>query len=337
MDSSARSADPIIRIAFAFRDAKVLLSAVELDVFTVLADGPLALEELRRQIAIDRRGARDFFDALVALGVLDRDKDGRYRNSPESSFFLDRRKPTYIGAELVHVNAQLYPRWGSLTSVLRTGQAQTGAGAAGNYPAFYSDMVGLSAFLKAMSAATLQPAQALAAKFPWTNYRTVIDIGCAEGCLPVHVARAHPHITGGGFDLPPVRQAFDSYVEGHGLSKRLRFYPGDFFQHPLPGADVLVMGRVLHNWDLAQKKTLLRKAYEAIPADGALIVYERMIDDARREGVMGLLSSLNMLVMTAGGFDYTSADCMSWMREAGFRSLRSETLTSEQSMVIAIK
>jgi hypothetical protein len=97
------------------------------------------------------------------------------------------------------------------------------------------------------------------------------------------------------------------------------------------------MGRVLHNWDIAKKMVLLRKAYEARPANGALIVYERMIDDERRTSTMGLLSSLNMLIMTAGGFDYTSADCIGWMREAGFRDMRCKRLTDEQSMVVGIK
>jgi hypothetical protein len=126
-------------------------------------------------------------------------------------------------------------------------------------------------------------------------------------------------------------------VQQHRLSHRLQFCAGDFFQHPLPGADVLIMGRVLHNWNISEKKELLRKAYEALPAGGALVVYERMIDDERRRNAMGLLSSLNMLVMTAGGFDYTSADCIGWMQETGFHDMQFDVLTSEQSMVVGIK
>jgi O-methyltransferase domain/Dimerisation domain len=337
MDTSALTSEPIVKLAFAFREAKVVLSAVELGVFTVLAEEPLDLEALRNRLGIDQRGARDFFDALVALGMLERHKNGQYANTPESDFYLDCRKPTYVGAELDHVNTQLYPRWSLLTPALRTGSAQSGAGTAGNYPSFYSDPVTLEAFLKGMTGATLLPAKALAAKFPWADYRTVIDIGCAQGCLPVQIAQAHSHITGGGFDLPPVQPLFDRYVHQHGLSHRLQFCPGNFFDDPLPTADVLVMGRVLHNWDMATKMMLLRKAYQALPDGGALVVYERMIDDERRTHAMGLLSSLNMLIMTAGGFDYTGADCIGWMQEAGFRDMRVEPLTSEQSMVVGVK
>src|SRR5262249_45530422 len=156
-------------------------------------------------------------------------------------------------------------------------------------------------------------------------------------CLPVQIAHVHAQLTGGGFDLPPIRPVFDRYVQEHGLSSRLRFYPGDFFQDPLPTADVLVMGRVLHNWDLATKKMLLRKAYDALPTEGALIVYERLIDDERRVNATGLLSSLNMLIMTEGGFEFTAAECICWMHDIGFRDIRVEPLTGDQSMIVGMK
>jgi hypothetical protein len=188
-----------------------------------------------------------------------------------------------------------------------------------------------------MTGGALQAAPAILAKFPWEKHRTMIDVGTAQGGLPVHIARAHPHISGGGFDLPAVRPVFEDYVHGKELSHRLRFHAGDFLKESLPSADVLIIGRVLHNWDLATKKMLLKKAYEALPAGGALIVYERMIDDDRQLNAAALLSSLNMLIMTEGGFDYTGADLIGWMREAAFHDLRSEPLTNELSMVFGVK
>jgi hypothetical protein len=187
-----------------------------------------------------------------------------------------------------------------------------------------------------MSGGTRFVAKALATKFSWHDYRTLIDIGSAEGCLPVEIARIHSHIRGGGFDLPPVAALFDDYIRDHGLSERLRFYPGSFLTDSLPAADVLVMGRVLHNWDVTTKKLLIKKAYEALPSGGALIVYERFIDEERRNAV-GLLASLNMLVMTGGGFDFTRADCIDWMREVGFVDLGAEALTNDQAMVVGKK
>lgn len=337
MNIAVASPDRIMELGFAFRGAKALLSAVELEIFTALAEGPLDLDTLRKRVRISERGARDFFDALVALGLLERSEDGRYRNTPEADLYLDSRKPTYIGGELHLLNTRMYPHWNLLTPALRTGKPQNAASATGYFPALYSDQAAGEIFTKGMTGGSLLAARVIAETFPWCQHKTLIDVGTAQGCLPVEIARAHPHLTGGGFDLPEIRQTFESRVRAHGVSDRLRFYPGDFLSDALPNADVIVMGRVLHNWDLATKRMLLRKAYEALPAGGALIVYERLIDDERRVSTAGLLASLNMLVMTAGGFDFTGADCIGWMREAGFRDMRVGPLASGQSMIVGLK
>jgi hypothetical protein len=331
------SPDRIVELGFAFRAAKTLLSAVELGVFTILSRSPLGIDDLRTEIGIAERGARDFFDALVPLKLLERDGSGRYRNTPETDRYLDARKTTYIGGDLVHLNARGYPHWHYLTQALRTGAPQSDSSTSGYFQNLCTDEGTLDAFTKGMTGGTRLAAPEIAAKFPWHRYRTIVDIGTAQGCLPVEVARAHAHISGGGFDLPVVQPHFEQYVRSHRLSDRLRFYPGDFFHDPLPRADVLVFGRILHNWDLGTKKMLLKKAYDALPSSGSLIVYERLIDDARRVNAAGLLASLNMLIMTAGGFDFTRADCMGWMQEAGFCNLRVEPLSRELSMIVGMK
>ncbi len=337
MESSTVTSDRILKLGHAFRAAKALLSAVELGIFTALAEGPAGLDTLGRRVGIHQRGARDFFDALVALGMLERDENGFYANTQETALYLDRNKPSYIGGELEHFSGYVFPHWSLLTPALQTGQPQSGARATGHYSAVYADQAALGNLIKGMTGGTLPVAKTLATKYPWHDYKTVIDIGTAQGCLPVQIALAHPHITGGGFDLPPVQPLFDEYVKAHVLSHRLQFYAGDFLQDPLPKADVLVLGRILHNWDLATKKMLLKKAYEALPSGGVLIAYERLIDDERRVNAPAMLASLNMLIMTAGGFDFTGADCTSWMHEAGFCRVRVEPLTTEFSMITGLK
>jgi hypothetical protein len=337
LKGSGVAADRILQLGNAFRQAKALLSAVELDVFTTLGAGPLDLAALRAKTGIHARGARDFFDTLVALGLLDRDTEGRYANMPDADLYLVRGRPTYLGELLNHLNSQEYPRWNGLTGALKTGQAQRETGENASYLGLYQEEANLKSFAQAMTGGSFPVARALAARFPWPEHATLIDVGTAEGCVPVVIARAHPHIVGGGFDLPAVSPLFEAHVREHALSDRLRFFPGDFLTDALPPADVLIMGRVLHNWDLPTKQMLLAKAYQAIRPGGALIVYERLIDDARRTCAVGLLASLNMLVMTAGGFDYSGADCMDWMLQAGFRDLRVESLTSDQSMVVGMK
>ena len=329
--------DRILEVSYAFWKTKVLLSAVELGVFTLLAEGPADLPTLAASLGLHGRGARDFLDALVALDFLHREADGRYANGPDADLYLDRRKPTYIGALLEHLNARHYQNWGHLTQALRTGAPQSGALATGSYPALYANAATQELFLNGMSAGSLIAAKSLANRFAWHGYKSVIDIGTAQGCVPVEIARVHPHLTGGGFDLPSVEPAFVSYVQQHGLSGRLRFYPGDFFADPLPAADVLVMGRILHNWDIPVRKLLLEKTYRALPPGGALIVYDPLIDEERGLSAHGLLSSLNMLIETAGGSEYTAAECTDWMRQVGFCEIRSESLGDMHRAVIGFK
>ncbi len=331
------SPDHLMRIGLSFWNAKTLLSAVELGVFDALSEGPANLDAARARLGLHARSARDFLDALVAMKLLERE-GGLYRNTPETEFFLVRAKPSYVGGLLEMANARLYESWSHLTEALKTGRRQSEEKEADDFfAALYADPERLRGFLAAMSGVSAGAANAIADKFPWKNYRTFVDVGAAQGRVPVTVAHAHPHLSGGGFDLPPVGPVFDEFVAGNGLSERLQFYPGDFFADPLPQADVIVMGHILHDWDLEQKRLLLKKAYDALPPGGALIVYEALIDDERRENVFGLLMSLNMLIETPGGFDYTGADCQGWMKEAGFRETRVEHLVGPDSMVVAIK
>jgi hypothetical protein len=330
--------EKIMQLGLGFWGSKTLLSAIELGLFTELAKEPLDADAVAARLELYRRSVRDFLDALVALKMLERDADGKYHNTAETDLFLDRAKPTYVGGILEMANARLYPFWAALTEGLRTGQPQNEAKTGGDFfKAIYADPKTLEIFLTGMTGLSLGAAIAIAQKFPWKDYKTLTDIGCAQGALPVQVALAHAHITGGGFDLEVVRPVFEKYVVKNGLSERLAFHTGSFFTDPLPTADVLVMGHILHDWNLDEKKMLLCKAYEALPADGALIVYESLIDDDRRENAFGLLMRLNMLIETPGGFDYTGADSQGWMREAGFRETRVEHLVGPDSMVIGIK
>jgi hypothetical protein len=212
--SDAPSPEKILQTGMGFWASKTLLSAIEMGVFTTLAQGPQPLEALRVAFGLHARSAHDFFDALVALGFLRREAEC-YANAPDAELFLDKRKPSYVGG--------------------------------------------------------------------------ILEMG------------------------------------------------GSSFERDLPQADVVLMGHILHDWDLPTKQMLVRKAYAALPPGGALIVYESIIDDARSSNAFGLLMSLNMLIETPGGFDYTASDCVGWMRQAGFTSTHAQHLVGPDSMVVGIK
>ncbi len=327
----------IMQLGLGFWGSKTLLSAVELGLFTELAKAPLTAEDISARLSLHPRGSRDFLDALVALGMLVREGD-RYGNTMETDLFLDRNKPSYVGGMLEMSNGRLYGFWGSLTEALQTGKPQNEAKKGENFfAALYANPERLKSFLKGMTGLSMGVAMAMAKQFPWKDYRTFADVGTAQGGLAVQVALAHPHLSGMGMDLPAVRPIFETYVRSQGLSQRLAFHAGDFFQDNLPKTDVIVMGHILHDWNMAEKRELLAKAYDALPSEGALIIFEALIDDDQKRNGFGLVMSLNMLIETPGGFDYTGADCMGWMREVGFRKTRVEHLVGPDSMVVGIK
>ena len=338
MNQGTTTPDHILQVGFGFWASKTLLSAIELEVFTELAKHPLPLDDLQGRLGLHPRSARDFFDALVALGFLER-SGGTYRNTPATDMFLDKHKPTYIGGILEMCNHRLYSYWDHLTEALRTGRPQNEVreGALPLFAALYADPARLKEFLRAMTGLSQPANRAIARQFPWAKYKTFADIGTAQGDLAVQIALHNPHLQGIGFDLAEVAPIFEEYRTENALTDRLVFQSGDFFKDPLPKADVITMGHILHDWNLETKEMLIRKAYEAVPSGGALIAYEAIIDDDRRKNAFGLLMSLNMLIETHDGFDYTGADCCGWMSKAGFRETRVEHLVGPDSMVIGIK
>lgn len=332
------SPEHIMQVGLGFWASKTLLSAVEMELFTLLSKRPGTADELQGRLGLHARSAHDFLDALVALGFLQRN-DGVYRNTPSTDLFLDKGKPSYIGGMLEMANLRLFGFWNGLTEALRTGKPQNEAKGGGTpfFVALYADPARLKEFLKAMTGLSHPANLRIADRFPWRDHRSFVDVGTAQGDLAVQVAHAHPHLTGIGFDLPEIGPIFEEYVVQHGMGTRIKFAAGDFFRDEIPNVDVVMMGHILHDWDLDQKKQLIRQAYDALPADGCLIVYESIIDDERCRNVFGLLMSLNMLIETPSGFDYTGADCMGWMKEIGFHKAYVEHLVGPDSMVVGIK
>jgi len=332
----------IMQVGMGFWGSKTLLSAVELELFSKLGRDGLTAEQIREALELHPRAVPDFPDALVALQLLDRDGEGAdavYRNTEATAVFLDRASPAYIGGILEMSNARLYGFWGDLTEALQTGKPQNEVKHAGKgmFEELYSDEARLEQFMNAMSGISLGPFSALAEKFDFSSYETHCDVGGATGQLSIIVAGRHPHMRCTSFDLPVVEPIATRTIEAAGLDGRVTAVGGDFFADPLPKADVITMGLILHDWDLEDKKKLIAAAYDALPEGGAYIVIENLIDDARRENAFGLLMSLNMLIEFGEAFDFTGADFAGWCKEAGFRETEVLPLAGPTSAGIAYK
>lgn len=338
------SLDPsaILQTAFGFWHSKVLLTAVEFGAFTKLGDRRLTGAELGAELQLHPRAIDDFFDSLVAMRFLGREGDGpeaKYFNTPEGSLFLDESSPRYIGGILIMLNARLFKFWHDLPEALRTGKPQNEIkhGEKGMFEELYSDLPRLEQFMGAMTGLSRINFEALADKFDFSKFQTLCDVGGATGLLSIEVAKRHSHLKCTSFDLPAVEPIARRHIALSGLESRIDAASGDFFQDPLPKADVITMGMILHDWNLEKKMHLIRSAYDALPAGGALVAIEALIDDARRENVQGLLMSLNMLIEFGDAFDYSGADFRKWCGEVGFKRFEVIHLAGPSSAAIAYK
>ena len=332
----------ILQTAFSFWGSKVLLTAVELGLFTTLSGHRLTGTELGRALQFHPRANPDFFDALVAMKFLDREGDGpesQYFNTLEGAMFLDAASPRYIGGILVMLNARLFKFWNDLPEALRTGRPQNEIkhGQKGMFEELYSDLPRLEQFMGAMTGISRINFETFAEKFDFSTFRTLCDVGGATGLLSIEVAKRHPHLTCTSFDLPVVEPIAKKHIAAAGLETRVRTAAGDFFKDRLPKADLITMGMILHDWNVEKKMHLIRSAYEALPPGGALVAIEALIDDARRENVQGLLMSLNMLIEFGDAFDYSGMDFRRWCSEVGFTRFDTIHLAGPSSAAIAYK
>ncbi len=342
MSANPLNPSAILQTAFSFWSSKVLLTAVEFGVFTNLAGRKLTGAELGAELKLHPRAIADFFDALVAMQFLDREGDGpaaKYFNTPEGALFLDQKSPRYVGGILVMLNARLFKFWNDLPEALRTGKPQNEVkhGAKGIFEELYADLPKLEQFLGAMTGISRINFEAFAEKFDFSQYKTLCDVGGATGLLCIEAARRHAHLNCTSFDLPPVEPVAQKHIADAGLSGRVRTAAGDFFKNPLPKADVITMGMILHDWNLEKKIHLIRAAFDALPPGGALVAIESLIDDARRENVQGLLMSLNMLIEFGDAFDYSGADFRMWCGEVGFKRFEVIHLAGPSSAAVAYK
>ncbi|HET8659990.1 MAG TPA: methyltransferase [Micromonosporaceae bacterium] len=325
------TAGGLIQLGNLFGPAKAVLTAVQLDLFTALHAHPSTAEEIRSRLALHGRGLTDFLHLLTALGLLEKE-DGRFRNAPGADRHLVRGGGSYVGGFLFGADLTLYPVYGRLAEALRTGRPQ----ADGDFEGMLNDPEALGHFVRMMDGASQSLGAELSTAVDWSGYRSVLDAGGCLGSVVGQLVAAHPHLMGHVFDLPQVEPFFHEHMGGLGLSGKVLFHPGDFFADPLPAADVVVYGHILHDWSPQQRDHLVRLAYRALSPGGALLVYDRMLPPGR-DDAGSLVASLNMLLLTEGGGEYTAAEVSELASAAGFVSIVDQPLGAQETLVACRK
>ncbi|MFA1548326.1 methyltransferase [Actinomadura chokoriensis] len=332
----------IYELSTAFWHSKMLVSAAELGVFARLAEGPATAAELADGLGLKSPALPEFLDALVAMGMLERDGDG-YRNSAEADYYLVPGKRYFMGTYLGFVDRFMRPTWEGLAEVMRTGSPQIPHPPQGDAPQgegeeffeqTYADPQLQRMFIEAQDALSSELAWELSRRIDWSGRTDVVDLGGARGNVAGILLQAHPHLTGTVFDMPPLRPLFDEHMERLGVADRARYQGGDWFADPLPEGQTLLCGHALHNWNTEQRRTVIGKAFEAVRPGGAFMVYDLMFDDERGR-LNPLLLSLAM-TLSVGGSGYSASDCVGWMKDAGFGDVETVALQDYDGHTVVI-
>ncbi|WP_339707189.1 methyltransferase [Algoriphagus aquimarinus] len=346
MENTAQQPNPenIWKIGSGFMACKTLLAAVNFQLFTKLAAHPdQSARALKSQLNLNctDRHFFDFLDTLTGFGFLSRTgilDEALYSNSIDTEVFLDKNKPSYIGGILEMMNKRLYGFWGNLEEGLKTGTPQNEAKHGVNiFKEIYKDPEILENFVNGMTGVQLGNFMTFAKKFDFSPYKTLTDAGGSAGYLSLMVAKENPHMTCTCFDLPPVEPIAKETIKNLHLEDRVKAESGNFFVDPIPAADIIAMGNILHDWDESEKLQLLQKAYDTLPEGGVFVAIENIIDDERKHNLFGMMMSLNMMIETAGGFDYTFIDFNKWANSVGFKSCEILPLAGPASAAIAYK
>ncbi|ONI78137.1 methyltransferase [Actinosynnema sp. ALI-1.44] len=321
----------ILRLGNAFCDAQALLTAVELDLFTVLHAGPATEQEIQARLRLHGRGLSDWLRLLSALGLVEH-TNGQYRNTPGADRYLVLGHDAPLNGFLLGAKFSSYPVWDSLADALRTGKPQ----AQGTFAQMVDNPAMLDRFARMMDGLTEVLGAELIRTFDWSAYHSVLDVGGCRGNLVAQLVTAYPNLDGHVFDLPQLAPLCAEYADEVGMTGRVHFHPGDFFVDPLPTADVIVLGHILHDWTAGEREALVRKVYPAVNPGGALLVYDRMLADEPRS-VENLAASITMLLVTEGGSEYTVTELRHLVEAAGFGGVTSQSLDVYETLVVGRK
>ncbi|MEU5581686.1 methyltransferase [Streptomyces huasconensis] len=303
---------PVLDAVAAGTAAQVFAAAVELNVFGALAEAPAGTEDIQRRLGLHPRPLPDFLDALTAMGLLVRGPDG-YRATAAARLHLDAGAPEFIGA---YVTAGPAPE---LVRLLRTGGLAERPGeedGGGGDP--YADPNAAHAFIAFMDSMNAMIADELREAIDWERYDSFVDVDGSRGDLARQLLTAFPRLTGTVVDRPEVATAFEEHFATDPARSRVAFHSAD--GGPLPRADVVLLGGVLHDISMKEREDLLRRAHDAVAPGGLVLVYDVMIDDART-ALNPLLGSLQMMMTVPEGGKYTPSQCRAWVAAAGFTDL----------------
>lgn len=320
------SPEPILRLASGFMAAKHLFAAAELGLFEALADAPATLDALAARTGLTHRAARISADAMVALGMLERDGD-LYRNSLAAFQYLAGRSPADLRPLLRFWDKISYPTWEALAEALGSGPPQQ---------VFDLDDAQQEIVSAGIEAVLAGPASALGEVVDFSAHRRLLDVGGGTGSWSIATVQRHPHLRATVFDLPVTASIARRRVEEAGLADRIAVVAGDAMVEQLPdGHDVLLVANLVHYWSPEGNLALLRRVRDAASAGGRLLLADFWTDPTHTQPVHAALMAGEFAVHLREGDVYSVEEVRGWLPDAGWRFVQHTPLTGPQSLIIA--
>ncbi|MEV0808205.1 methyltransferase [Micromonospora sp. NPDC050200] len=315
---------PLMRLVAGVWGFKTLAVAVELGLFTRLANGrTLTVDEAAAELGLAERPTDLLLAASASLGLLEKAGDG-YRNSDLAEQFLVEGRPYYFGAQVRYSDLRTYLPWHRIGEALRSDRPLTWDPQTQQSMFDTADPEMLAQFWDAMYSTSSFTARALADAYDFGAHTRLLDVGGGAGAFPIELCRRLPDLRATIFDLPHVCVRAEERISAAGLAGRIVTVAGDFLADPaLPdGHDVILLSMILHDWDVPTNRALLAKCYAALPPGGAVVVCELLLNDERTGPPEAALMGMNMLVETEGGKNYSGAEYTAWLADAGFVDIR---------------
>ncbi|MEV0115310.1 methyltransferase [Streptomyces sp. NPDC050844] len=324
MDDDDLSPVPLLTLATGFWGSQTLAAAVELNVFTTLAGGrELNTTQAARELGLAERPADVLLTACAALGLLDKTAD-RYSNSPLAERYLTAGTSEDFSGFVRYCAHRSYPAWGRAAAALRHDRPATWDPDHQDSLHGSADAQMMMVYWGATHSLSRLTAKAVSSVYDFSRHKRLLDIGGGTGAYPIELCRAHPTLAATVLDLAHVCEIARQHIDRAGLNGTVSTTDHDFnSSQSLPdGYDVMLLSRVLHNWDEAHNRRLLEKCHRSSPPGGVLLIIDHLIDDHRDGPAHAALASMNMLIETTGGRNYSEAQYRQWLTDAGFASIR---------------
>ncbi|HJT32211.1 MAG TPA: class I SAM-dependent methyltransferase [Pirellulales bacterium] len=328
----------VLDLIEAFRRSKTMFAAVSLGVFDVLAAGPKSLANLAGELRSNPDALERLLDACVGLKLLERTAD-RYENKPAATVYLTKKSPQRLTGYINYSNDITWKLWANLEDAVREGThrwRQTYGWDRPIFSHFFKTEDAKREFLIGMHGLGLLSSPHVVSAFDLSRFRRFVDLGGATGHLSIAACQQYPELHAVVFDLPDAVELADEIVRASSVADRIEIVAGDFFVDPLPEADIFALGRIVHDWSEKKIKKLLSKLHERLPPNGAVLLAEKLLDDAKSGPRWAQMQNLNMLVCTEGK-ERTLAEYEGLLKYVGFSSVQGCRTPSHLDAVLAVK